>query len=149
MSQYVYGIICASVAVGIAETLIPENAKTRAYLRLIFGLAVLLVIIKPIGGLAARLPQFSEEFFGDSSVGDEYAEIANGQLGEAYEKGISEALEESFGLSEFEVGVLMGDGRKPKRVTVTLLGKEIFRNPYVIEEYISKAFECDCVVIIG
>ena len=149
MSGYIYGIICASLAIGVAESLVPESAKSRPYLKLIFGLAMLLVMVKPLGELVTRLPDFSAELFEESFEGDSYAEIAEAQLGEAYEKGIAADLGATFGLSDFEVGVLMGAERKPLRVTVTLMGKEIFRNPYKIEEHVSTAFGCECVVVIG
>ena len=149
MNAYIYGLICASLAIGVAELLIPENAKTRPYLKLIFGLALLLVIVKPIGKLAELLPEVGDRIFAEQFEGNEYEEIAEEQLAEAYRKGIAAELEATFGLSDFEVGVLMGEERKPARVTVTLMGSDIFRNPYAIEEHISKAFGCECVTVVG
>ena len=149
MSAYVYGIICASLAVGVAELLVPESAKTRPYLKLIFGLALLVVIVKPLGDLAEMLPSLGDKIFAEEFDGGEYAEIADEQLGEAYRKGIKKALGETFNLSNFEVGVLMGEDRKPKRVIVTLMGSDIFRDPYKIEEYIKNSFGCECITLIG
>ena len=149
MSGYIYGVICASLAIGVAEILVPENAKSRPYLKLLFGLALMLVIVKPLGGLISSLPELSNELFESELDADEYAEIADEQLSEAYGKGIAANLEESFGLSDFEVGVLVGEDRRPARVTVTLMGKEIFRNPYKIEEHVSRAFGRPCVVVVG
>ena len=149
MSGYIYGVICASLAIGVAEILVPENAKSRPYLKLLFGLALMLVIVKPLGGLISSLPELSSELFESELDADEYAEIADEQLSEAYGKGIAANLEESFGLSDFEVGVLVGEDRRPASVTVTLMGKEIFRNPYKIEEHVSHAFGCPCVVVVG
>ena len=63
MSVYIYGIICASVAIGIAELLVPESAKTRPYIKLIFSLALLAVIVKPLGELAEMLPTLGERIF--------------------------------------------------------------------------------------
>ena len=149
MSAYVYGLICASLAIGVAELLVPENAKTRPYLKLIFGLALLLVIVKPIGELADMLPHLGDRIFAESFEDGKYEEIAEEQLAEAYRKGIAAELEATFGLDDFEVGVHMGEERKPARVTVTLMGADIFRNPYAIEEHISKAFGCECVTVVG
>ena len=149
MRTYVYGIICASLAIGVAELLIPESAKTRPYLKLILGLAMLLAIVKPIGELVTMLPDFGELVFEEPEMGDEYAQIADEQLAEAYKKGIEADLKDKFGLSDFEVGVIMGDDRKPIKVTVTLMGGDIFRNPYKIEEYITRAFGCECVTLVG
>ena len=149
MSVYIYGIICASVAIGIAELLVPESAKTRPYIKLIFSLALLAVIVKPLGELAEMLPTLGERIFAEEFDGGEYDEIADSQLGEAYREGIKKALGETFSLSNFDVGVLMGEERKPSRVIVTLMGNDIFRDPYKIEEYVGKAFGCECVVVIG
>jgi hypothetical protein len=43
----------------------------------------------------------------------------------------------------------MGEDRKPQRVGVTLMGSDIFRDPYKIEEYIKNAFGCECITLIG
>lgn len=149
MSAYVYGMICASIAIGVAEILIPENAKTRPYLKLVFGLAMLLAVIKPVGMLAEILPEAGDRIFAEEFEGGEYEEIAEEQLAEAYRKGIEAELEAKFGLKEFEVGVLLGDDRKPARVTVALMGSDIFRNPYKIEEHISSSFGCECITVTG
>lgn len=149
MSGFIYGVICASMAIGIAELLVPETAKTRPYLKLIFGLAMLVVIIKPLGALVMELPELGEAIFETETEDDRYAEIADEQLSAAYAEGITAELKKSFSLTDFEVGVAMGDDRTPKRITVTLMGSDIFRNPHKIEEHLSAAFGCECVVIIG
>ena len=148
MRAYVYGIICVSVTIGIAELLIPENMKTRPYLKLIFGLAMLLVTIKPLGELAELIPRIGESFFEESIESEDYSEIAQEQLADAYRAGISSELKNSFGLSNFEVGVALADN-KPSKITVTLMGNDVFRNPYKIEEHIKNAFGCECITLIG
>ena len=149
MSAYVYGIICAAIAIGVTESLVPESAKTRPYLKLIFGLALLLVIVRPIGELVSLLPDLGSDISSNLFDDSEYAEIADEARGEAYSSGISEELKSTFGLSDFEVGVLVGEDRRPKRIVITLTGKDVFRNPYKIEEHIGGAFECECIVVIG
>lgn len=149
MNAYVYGLICASLAIAVTELLIPENAKTRPYLKLIFGLAMLLTVIKPIGSSLELMPQLDQIISDDIGVTEEYEKIADGCLAEAYRDAITAELEHSFGLSDFEVGVTMGDDPRPAQVTVTLMGVDIFRNPYVIEQHISNAFECRCITVIG
>ena len=148
MRDYVYGIICVSVAIGVAELLIPENMKTKPYLKLIFGLAMLLVTVKPLGELVNLIPQIGESFFEESIENEDYSEIATEQLAQAYKAGISKDLETSFGLSDFDVGVVLEDN-KPVKITVVLMGSDIFRNPYKIEEHIKNAFGCECITLIG
>lgn len=149
MSAYVYGIICASLAIGLAELLVPESAKTRPYVKLILGLALLLVIVKPLGRLAEMLPELGDKIFSQDFDGEKYEELADEQLEEAYRRGIATELESAFSLRDFEVGVIMGDDRRPSRVIVTLMGADIFRNPYEIEKHIGSAFGCECLTVIG
>ena len=149
MSAYVYGIICAALAIGVTESLLPESAKTRPYLKLIFGLALLLVIVRPLGELARMLPDLGGEIILEQAEDNEYAEIADEALGDAYRDGIKTELEATFGLKDFEVGILMGDDRRPKRITVTLMGSDIFRDPYKIENHLGGAFGCECIVVVG
>ena len=149
MSAYVYGIICAAIAIGVTESLVPESAKTRPYLKLIFGLALLLVIVRPIGELVSFLPQIGSDLSSELFDGTEYSEIADEALGKAYRDGIEAELERSFGLSDFEVGVAIGENRRPERIVVTLMGKDVFRNPYKIEEHLMGAFGCECITVIG
>jgi hypothetical protein len=148
MRAYVYGVVCAAIAVGIAEILIPERASTRPYLKLLFGIALLFAVIKPIGELAELMPAVGEEIF-EPIKEDSYAQLSDKHLSSAYAEGISADLRSSFGLSDFSVGVVLDGEGKPQRVAVTLFGKDIFKNPYAIEERISKAFSCECTVTVG
>lgn len=149
MSGYIYGIICASLAIGFAELLVPDNAKTRPYVRLLLGLLMILAVIKPIRALGEIFPRLEGAIEQSEVDGDEYLKLADGALAETYKSGISKALEGEFSLSDFEVGVAVGDDKRPARVVVTLMGKDIFRDPYAIEGYISSAFGCECVTVIG
>ena len=149
MSAYIYGLICAAAAIGIAEMLIPESAKTRPYLKLILGLALLLAVIRPLGELARMLPELGESIISEGQAENEYTEIADEALADAYREGISAELKQSFGLENFEVGVMLDEEYRPKQVTVTLMGKDIFRDPYKIESRIGNAFGCECVVVLG
>ena len=149
MSVYIYGLICASLALGMFEILIPENAKTRSYIRLIFGLVMVLAVIRPISGLNSAVGDILHDLNGDEFDGSRYEEMSEQQLSEAYKKGVTAALEEEFGLESFEVGVLLGEDGKPERISVTLMKGDIFRNPYRIEEYVFELFGCECITVIG
>ena len=149
MSGYIYGLICVAAAIGIAEALVPESAKTRPYLKLIFGLALLLVVVRPLGELVRALPRVGDMLTVEDSETENYEEIADGALADAYKKGISDELEAAFGLSNFEVGVMLDGEKRPQKVTVTLMGKDIFRDPYKIEAHIGGAFGCECIVVTG
>lgn len=149
MSGYVYGLICASFALGALELIIPESAKTRPYVRLVFGLAMVLAVAKPVGQLAASLPDMIYESREYEFDAERYGEMSDGQLTDAYRSGVKMALKEKFGLESFEVGVAVGEDKRPKKISVTLMGGDIFRNPYKIEEYVAEVFGCECVTLIG
>lgn len=150
MRGYILGVIGAALAIGVAERLVPENAKTRKYLRLLFSLCLLLTVIKPIGSLAVGLPELIDGLlYKDESEEIRYLEIAEGELSEAYREGIRDILEEEFSLSDFSVGVKMGDDRRVETVTVTLMGRDIFKNPRLIENYVKEAVGAECIVIVG
>ena len=103
MSGYIYGIICASFAVGFAELLVPDNAKTRPYVRLLLGLLMIMAVIKPIRELAEILPRLESAIEQSEAGGEEYLALADGALAEAYKSGISKALEGEFSLTDFEL----------------------------------------------
>ena len=149
MSGYIYGIICASLAIGFAELLVPEGAKTRPYVRRLLGLLMILAVIKPVRELAEILPRLEDAAELEEVDGEKYSGLTDGALAEAYKSGVSKALESEFSLKDFEVGVAIGEDKRPARVVVTLMGKDIFRDPYAIEGYISSAFGCECVTVIG
>lgn len=149
MSAYIYGVICASLAVGAVEMLVPENTKTRPYLKLIFGLALLVVIVKPLGRLATELPNLEDKIFTEEFDVGKYDEIADEQLAESYKTGLEKAIAEEFGLSNFEVGVIIGEDRRPQRVVIALNGNDVLKNPYKIEEYVEENLKCECITVIG
>ena len=101
-----------------------------------------------IGELAELMPAVGEEIF-EPIKEDSYVQLSDKHLSSAYAEGISADLRSSFGLSDFSVGVVLDGEGKPQRVAVTLFGKDIFKNPYAIEERISKAFSCECTVTVG
>ena len=150
MSGYILGVVGAALAIGVAECLIPETAKTRTYLKLLFSLCLLLTVIKPLGSLASGLPEFIDGLlYNDEDEEIRYLEIADGELSEAYREGISKLLSEEFSLSDFSVGVKMGDDRNIETVTVTLMGRDIFKNPRLIENCVMEAVGAECIVIVG
>ena len=149
MSGYVYGLICASFALGALELIIPESAKSRPYVRLVFGLAMVLAVAKPVGRLAVSLPEVIYESEENEFDEGQYSELSDDRLSAAYRSGIEAALKEKFGLESFEVGVAVGEDKRPKKISVTLMGGDIFRNPYKIEEYVKDVFGCECVTLIG
>lgn len=150
MRGYIVGIVSAALAIGVAECLIPDNAKTKTHLKLLFSLVLLLVVVKPLGSFIKEAPDFIDRLlYPNESEEEHYFEIAEGEMLEVYRGKISESLAREFDLTDFSVGIKMGDDRLIEAVTVTLMGRDIFKNPHLIENYVKEATGAECIVIVG
>ncbi len=150
MNGYIVGIVSAALAIGVAECLIPENAKTKKYLGLLFSLCLLLAVVKPVGSFVLELPDFIDGLlYPNESEEEHYLEITEGEISEAYREKIKEHLAAKFNLTDFSVGVKMGEGHIAETVTVTLMGRDIFKNPRLIENYVKEVTGVQCIVIVG
>lgn len=160
MGQYVYGIIGAAAVIGVMESILPKSGRTRQYMRLITALCLLCLIVKPIGTFLDTLPSLlSDEMEGIAEGGgsrDGYESILDGQI-EAVVRdelcaAVKEELSEHFSVGNCEVGATLvsTDGTPTLcRVVITLFGKDVFKNPYAIEEYFSDLLGCECIVTVG
>ena len=57
-----------------------------------------------------------------------------------------------FSVNDCEVGVALareGEELHLARVIITLSGKDVFKNPYTIEEHFATLLGCECVVVVG
>lgn len=150
MSRYIVGIVSAALAIGVAECLVPDNAKAKTYLKLLFSLVLLLVVVKPLGSFIKEAPDFIDRLlYPNESEEEHYLEIAEGEMIDAYREKISEGLADNFNLTDFSVGVKMSDDRLIETVTVTLMGRDIFKNPYLVENYVKELTGAECIVIVG
>ena len=148
MSAYIYGLVCASLAIGFFELLLPEKAAARPYLKLLFGLAMLLLVIKPVSEAIGLLSN-TDEWLDPPHRVTEYEGVTSEELKKAYTTGVSALLEEEMGLKSFSVFVVMGEDNRPARITVVLYRSDIFRDPYKIEERIGEVFGCECLTVVG
>ena len=161
MRQYIMNVVGVAILSGLADQILPEKGKLRAHVRLLCGLCLLLVMVAPLGKVLSSLPSFFED--GMAALEDaggetgEYDKILEGTVKEAVRAELTEALsqklEKEFGVNAetVRIGISFEDGEplRLKRVLVTLTGKDIFRNPYTIEETLSSLLGCECVAVIG
>ena len=160
MGQYVYGIIGAAAVIGILESILPKGGRTRQYIRMITALCLLCIVIKPVGSFLETLPSLLQD--GMESLGeglaarDEYEAILEGQIeGVVRDElcaAICDELSDHFSIRNCEVGasLVRTDGAlSVGRVVITLLGKDIFKNPYEIEKYFGDLLDCECIVTVG
>lgn len=161
MGQYIYGIIGAAAVIGILESILPKGGKTAQYMKLITALCLLCLVIKPIGavldGLPDRLFDSMEGIVGEGETArSEYEAILDGEITETVREQLCGAVEEQlatrFSVSNCEVGasLVRKDGALTvTRVVITLMGRDIFKDPYAIETYFGDLLNCECVVVIG
>ena len=161
MGEYVLGIIGAAAVIGIMENIVPQNGKTKSYMRLITALCLLCLVVKPLGSVLDSLPalfagateQIAE---GSEAARDEYEKILEGEITDTVREQLRAAvkseLESKFKVENCEVGIALGrvDGElRVQRTVITLMGRDIFKDPYTIEEHFGELLECECMVVIG
>ena len=154
------GIIGAAAVIGIVETIAPHNGKTAGYMRLIAALCLLCVVIKPLGSAVTQIPELFEKMTDAAYEGSEerreYEDILTGEVEQIVRESVVGALKEQlrlqFGVENCEIGVSLareGQGFRVEKAVVTLMGKDIFRDPYAIEAYVGDLLGCECATVIG
>ena len=86
----------------------------------------------------------------------EYERILDGEIADTVRDTLRDALKSElvtrFGVKNCEVGLslvrVQGELRV-SRAVITLMGADIFKDPYVIENYFSDLLGCQCVVVVG
>ena len=161
MGEYVLGIIGAAAVIGIMENIVPQNGKTKSYMRLITALCLLCLVAKPLGSVLDSLPalfadateQIAE---GGEAARGEYEKILEGEIMDTVREqlriAVKSELETEFKVQNCEVGVALvrveGELRT-QRAVITLMGRDIFKDPYAIEAHFEELLGCECVVVIG
>lgn len=160
MSGYIYGIIGTAAVIGTLESLLPRSGKTRPYVRLVAALCLLCVIARPLGDFLSSLSGWLEEdltsLTPDGAGRTQYEEILAGEVESVVRDELAEAVKDAlatrFSVESCEVGVALRkeDGTLfVTRVVVTLMGRDVFRDPYAIEAYVSELLGCECITVIG
>lgn len=161
MRNYIIGIICLAIVFGVFETILPKGNRTVVFLKLLISLCILVVMVNPIMQVVEYLSgSFSEDMsgviLGDGGTRAEYEKAFELELEGAVRAEVCRLvkgeLAERFGADgdSCDVGVLLSEGaERVEKLIITLKGRDIFRNPYNIEEYFSELLECECIVVIG
>ena len=160
MGRYVMGIIGASAVIGIMDAMVPQNGKTKSYMRLIMALCLLCLVVRPLGNAMASIPAIFGSMIevqeNEDAVQQEYEDILEGNIQETVRQQLCEVvksqLKTRFSVENCEVGVsfFRENGElRVARVIITLMGKDIFKNPYVIEDYLVDLLNCECDVVVG
>ena len=161
MRNYIISIIGLALVFGVFEAMLPKGGRTVVFLKLLISLCILVVMINPIMQVVEYFSgPFTDDMggiiSGDGGTSDEYQKAFELELEEAVRgevcRLVKKSLTERFGADgeSCDVGVLLSEGaERVERLIITLKGRDIFRNPYNIEEYFSELLECECIVVIG
>lgn len=168
MREYVFRIVCFSIAAGVLLIISPEGTRggLKKHTKLISSLCIVCILINPMAELVDSIRSFDADdingLFGTDVEGElyeKYDEIYQNYLDGGYGDNIGAAVKdilyERFGILKENCRVLTefydsdGDGvREPGKITVILSGNAKFKEPESIKVFISELFECDAAVAV-
>ena len=162
IKAYVLSIFTTALLITVVDILAPTgtgNGLSR-HLKLVASLVFVCILISPTVSLVAKLRDFANgnwEFDMDGDMKDHYSSDLQNALDEAskeyFEEMLKQTLCKEFEITEENLRVRVewgddGENLRPKKVTVILSGKAIWKNPAKIEEYVSSLLNCDCASAI-
>ena len=162
IKTYMLSIFATALLITVVDILAPASAGSglSKHLKLVTSLVFICILISPTVALAERLGEFAKgnwELGIEGEIENHYAEELQKALDDAsrqyFEGMLTQTLCEQFEIAEDDIRTHVewsgdGDNLRPKKVTVILSGKAIWKNPAKIEEYVSSLLDCDCVSAI-
>ncbi len=162
IKAYMLSIFATALLITVVDILAPTGTGggLSRYLKLVTSLVFVCILISPTISLAERIREFANgnwEFDIEGDMEDHYSSELQDALDDAsrdyFEGMLKQTLCEQFAIIEDDLRVRVdwvgeGDNWRPKKVTVILSGKAIWKNPAKIEEYVSSLLDCDCVSAI-
>ena len=162
IKTYMLSIFATALLITVVDILAPASAGSglSKHLKLVTSLVFICILISPTVALAKRLGEFANgnwNFDIEGDIENHYAEELQNALDNAsrqyFEGMLTQTLCEQFEIAEDDIRTHVewsgdGDNLRPKKVTVILSGKAIWKNPAKIEEYVSSLLDCDCVSAI-
>lgn len=155
MSVTVLGLFGVCLAAALAELLLPgEEGGTKATLRVITALAVLLLISRPVLPYLGKSTDFPlESLLGEVEAPTaQYTEIFHQAVQAGSEKELTSALlrilKEEYGIDESDayVKVYFKEAGEISRVEIYLSGKALLVDPDKIARDISARLDCETEV---
>ena len=162
IKAYIISIFATALLITVVDILTPAGSGSglSRHLKLVTSLVFVCILISPTVSFVERIREFANgnwEFDIEGKVEDHYSSELQDALDNASKEYFGEMLKgtlcEEFEIVEDDLRVRVdwiGDGENlhPKKVTVILSGKAIWKNPAKIEEYVSSLLNCDCVSAI-
>ncbi|MBQ7391359.1 MAG: stage III sporulation protein AF [Clostridia bacterium] len=162
IKTYMLSIFATALLITVVDILAPTSTGSglSKHLKLVTSLVFICILISPTVSLAQRLDEIADgnwELDIEGEMEDHYAEELQNALDDAsrqyFEGMLKETLCQEFEIAEDNLRVHVewqneNNDWHPKKVTVILSGKGIWKNPAKIEEYVSSLLDCDCVSAI-
>ena len=160
IKTYILSIFATALLITVVDILAPSSGGVSKHLKLICSLVFICVLVSPTVSLAQRLKEFANgnwEFEMEGDVEDHYSSELQNALDNAslayFEGMLKQTLCEQFDIAEDDLRVSVewsGEGEKlrPRKVTLLLSGKAIWKDPAKMEGFVSSLLDCDCVSAI-
>ena len=163
--EYIFSVVCMAALGGIVMMVAPEGVRTglKKHVKLICSLCLLCVMIDPVSQIIGSMKDLEikppDGMDGEDELQSIYESIYEGKVESELSNGVGELVKEKlfekFSIAKESCRVEVafkdndGDGmREPSKITVILHGTSIFKDPRVIEEYISGLVGCECICAI-
>ena len=162
IKAYVLSIFATALLITVVDILAPtgSNSGLSKYLKFVMSLVFVCILISPTISLANRFLEIANgdwELNIEGDVEDYYSSELQDALDNAskdyFEDMLTLTLCKEFDILEDDLRVRVewtseNENLHPKKVTIILSGKAIWKNPANIEEYVSSLLGCDCVSAI-
>lgn len=155
MKSYLYALLLVALATALVGILSPDGEKggMGKHLRLLSSLLLICVLIAPLKSGISYLLEWSR---GEIPIpglkepdpeGDrlQFQEQMDNASREYVCQMLTQDLEQEFSIPTGDVRcMIQWNGDTPTLVTVVLSGSAIWKDPEVIEEYVSALLDCPC-----
>ena len=162
IKTYMLSIFATALLITVVDILAPAgtNGGLSKHLKLVASLVFVCILISPTVSLIERLGDVADgnwELEMEGDIEDHYAEELQNALDDAsreYFVGmLKETLCQEFEVAEDDIRVHVewsgeGEALRPKKVTLILSGKAIWKNSGQMEEYVTSLLDCHCVSAI-
>ena len=159
IKTYLLSIFATALLITVVDILAPGGGLSK-HLKLVTSLVFVCILISPSLAFAERLKDFANgdwELAIEGDMEEHYSSELQNALDDASKEYFENMLEltlcKEFDIAEDNLRVAVewiGDAEnlRPKKVTVILSGKAIWKNPAKIEEYVTSLLGCTCVSAI-
>ena len=159
MTSYLFSLVAASLAAAVIGILSPSGERNTLtqHVRLITVLVLIVLLVSPLHGAIRSVRDFLNGEITlpglDAPTEDSYREQMEEALGNAsteyFTQALTRMLEGEFEIKTGEVRCRVDwqtdEGRlTPKRVTVILSGRAIWKDAGAIERFVSELLGCEC-----